>query len=86
MPKYYLISYYARLPQGGFGFARTYWATDAVEEFNLEQFEAMMAAQSNLKKNDICLISRIPVTVEEYNLNTNKQKEEIFNKHSGKEA
>ena len=69
LPKYYLISYYARLPKGGFGFSRTYYFVAAAEEFSLLDFEKQMATESQLEPNDISLISRIEVKVEEFNEN-----------------
>ena len=72
-PTYYLISYYARLPQGGFGFSRTYYSIPANQEFNINKFEQTIAKETNLKPNDIALLSRIKVTVEEYNENNQEQ-------------
>ena len=80
-PKYYLISYYARLPNGGFGFSRTYYAVNAEKEFDIEEFELAMALESGLTVSDIALISRITVSVEEYNHNQSKVTQEILEKH-----
>ena len=82
MPKYYLISYYARLPKGGFGFSRTYYSVNTGKEFDIEEFEITMAAETGLKPNDIALISRVNVSVEEFNYNTNKKAQEIYDQHS----
>ncbi len=65
--KYYLVAYYARLKGNGFGFSRCYWATN--KEFSLLQFESQVSNESGLKSNDICVISRTLVSVEEYNQN-----------------
>lgn len=69
IPKYYLVSYYARLRGGGFGFGRKYINIPSKKIFNLIEFENQLALESNLKSNDIALISRIEVSVEEYNEN-----------------
>lgn len=84
MPKYYLISYYARLPKGGFGFSRTYYSVPLGQEFDIELFDIQIANESNLKPNDIALISRVPITVEEYNWNTDKESRKIYKKQEGK--
>jgi len=80
--KYYLISYYARLPRGGFGFSNTYYHVPADKEFDVRLFELQMASETGLKPNDHSIISRMPVTVEEYNHNLDQSNKEIYNKHS----
>lgn len=71
--KYYLVGYYARLKGGGFGFSRMYWAA---EMFDIIEFEQQIASETNLAPNDICVISRVTVDVEEFNYNTKKAEEE----------
>ena len=72
---YYLVSYYARLPKGGFGFGRKYVAVNG--SFDLDVFEGEISDESRLSTNDISVISRTPVSVEEYILNTDKDRKVV---------
>lgn len=68
---YFLVSYYCRLPKGGWGFSRKYYACEGV--FNLKDFETEISMETKLPVNDVCVLSRTVVDVEEYNANVDEE-------------
>lgn len=68
---YFLVSYYCRLPKGGWGFSRKYYACQG--PFTLSAFEGEISAETRLPINDVCVLSRTPVDVEEYNANVEEE-------------
>lgn len=74
---YYLVSYYARLKAGGFGFGREYVAVAPDTVFDIDKFEGKVAKRAGLSHHNIALISRIPVTAEEYSFAKSKERQHV---------
>jgi hypothetical protein len=75
--QYYLVSYYARLKGNGFGFGRKYISVNSSKEFMVDEIELDVAKEADLDPNNICVISRVRVSAEEYTVNTERAIEVI---------
>jgi hypothetical protein len=75
--KYFLVSYYARLKGGGFGFGRKYISMPEDKHFHATAFEEIIANEAGLSVNSICVMNRVIVCAEEYILNTDNNSTEV---------
>jgi len=90
---YYFVSYYIRLPRGGFGFGNYYF--DCKGPFNLVQFNEAVCKHIGVNHNDVSVISRIKVDAEEAILyerelkvlvDAKKQQQSLFDQPNTKEG